>query len=142
MGHAVYPHMRSTPCPSPRLCLIWEIMGVLSMPGLSNACLVPTGDRWCSVPPRHEHWRADVISLEAIQTARHRIEPHVRRTPTLRASALKQALPWANVTMKLECLQVTGSFKARGAMNRVLGATADDLRAGLVTASGGNHGLA
>lgn len=83
-----------------------------------------------------------MISLEAIQTARHRIEPHVRRTPTLRASALKQALPWANVTMKLECLQVTGSFKARGAMNRVLGATADDLRAGLVTASGGNHGLA
>lgn len=46
------------------------------------------------------------------------------------------------VTLKLECLQVTGSFKARGAMNRLLGAGKDEIKAGITTASGGNHGLA
>jgi len=48
----------------------------------------------------------------------------------------------ARVTLKLESLQVTGSFKARGAMNPLLGTPLDQLRAGIVTASGGNHGLA
>lgn len=47
----------------------------------------------------------------------------------------------SRVSLKLECLQVTGSFKARGAMNRLLG-TAEDVSKGIVTASGGNHGLA
>lgn len=83
-----------------------------------------------------------MISLEDVQAARARIAPHVRRTPVLETSGLKQPLPWERVTLKLECLQVTGSFKARGAMNRVLAAPADELRTGLVTASGGNHGLA
>jgi threonine dehydratase len=46
------------------------------------------------------------------------------------------------VTLKLECLQVTGSFKARGAMNRLLGMEGGVPAAGIVTASGGNHGLA
>lgn len=83
-----------------------------------------------------------MITLEDIRAARARIAPHVRRTPVLGATSLKQPLPWTGVTLKLECLQVTGSFKARGAMNRVLGAGPDELRSGLVTASGGNHGLA
>ncbi len=83
-----------------------------------------------------------MITLEDVRAARTRISPHVRRTPILDAAALKQPLPQKHVTLKLECLQVTGSFKARGAMNRVLGASPDELRAGLVTASGGNHGLA
>jgi threonine dehydratase len=48
----------------------------------------------------------------------------------------------ARVTLKLESLQVTGSFKARGAMNRLLGVPRDQIGAGIVTASGGNHGLA
>ena len=48
----------------------------------------------------------------------------------------------ASVTLKLECMQVTGSFKARGAMNRLLGAPGEPRDAGIVTASGGNHGLA
>ncbi len=46
------------------------------------------------------------------------------------------------MTLKLECLQVTGSFKARGAMNRLLGTSGEDIARGIVTASGGNHGLA
>jgi threonine dehydratase len=46
------------------------------------------------------------------------------------------------ISLKLESLQVTGSFKARGAMNRLLTTPADAVKRGLVTASGGNHGLA
>src|SRR3546814_16054808 len=44
--------------------------------------------------------------------------------------------------MKLELLQVTGSFKARGATNRLLAAPRSEIERGIVAASGGNHGLA
>jgi threonine dehydratase len=61
----------------------------------------------------------------------------------MRLSATKEALPVAaDVVLKLECLQVTGSFKARGAMNRLLGSPTEEVANGIVTASGGNHGLA
>src|SRR6266568_7335298 len=46
-----------------------------------------------------------------------------------------------NLYLKLECLQITGSFKARGAVNKLLSLTSEQLAHGLVTASGGNHGL-
>src|SRR5205823_9596550 len=48
----------------------------------------------------------------------------------------------AEVLLKLECLQVTGSFKARGAMTGLLARPKEQFAAGIVTASGGNHGLA
>lgn len=48
----------------------------------------------------------------------------------------------ARVWLKLENLQVTGSFKARGATSKLLTLPPDELAAGVVTASGGNHGLA
>lgn len=84
-----------------------------------------------------------MISIDDIEAARARIRPHVRRTPTIQVTGAKQALPGAaDVTLKLECLQITGSFKARGAMNRLLGGSQQDIGRGLVTASGGNHGLA
>jgi threonine dehydratase len=84
-----------------------------------------------------------LIEIADIEAARQRITSHVRRTPTTPLTQLKDSPPGeARVTLKLECLQVTGSFKARGAMNRLLGTPKDRLRAGIVTASGGNHGLA
>jgi len=84
-----------------------------------------------------------MITIADIEAARERISPHVRRTPIMEASLDRDALPVsASVVMKLELNQVTGSFKARGAMNRLLGTPADAIRAGIVTASGGNHGLA
>ncbi len=84
-----------------------------------------------------------MIAIEDIEAARARIAPYVRHTPTMRLSATKDPLPIAAaVSMKLECLQVTGSFKARGAMNRLLGAQTEGVSQGIVTASGGNHGLA
>ena len=84
-----------------------------------------------------------MIGIEDIEAARTRIAPHTRRTPVLRLTGAKDPLPVAaQVVLKLECLQVTGSFKARGAMNRLLGAPAQEVANGIVTASGGNHGLA
>ncbi|MDF2697082.1 MAG: Threonine dehydratase, partial [Labilithrix sp.] len=47
-----------------------------------------------------------------------------------------------DVWLKLECLQITGSFKVRGALNRVLSLPREQAKRGIVTASGGNHGLA
>jgi threonine dehydratase len=77
--------------------------------------------------------RADVDAAAA------RIEGRVRRTPVvdLEPGALGVDQP---VVLKLELLQHTGSFKPRGAFSRVLSAEVPD--AGLVAASGGNHGLA
>ncbi len=84
-----------------------------------------------------------MIDLADIEAARRRIADWVRRTPALPLSQLQAPLPGETpVTLKLECLQVTGSFKARGAMNRLLGAPSGQAANGIVTASGGNHGLA
>jgi threonine dehydratase len=84
-----------------------------------------------------------VIKIEDIRSARERIAPHLRRTPCLPVSQTRDARPFGgSVTLKLELLQAAGSFKARGAMNRLLCLSQDELRRGVVTASGGNHGLA
>jgi threonine dehydratase len=81
-----------------------------------------------------------MVDPSDIQEARERIFGRVRRTPMMRAEALRRGAP-GNLTLKLEFLQVSGSFKARGATNKVLSLPPDQVRRGLVTASGGNHGL-
>ncbi len=84
-----------------------------------------------------------MITIEDVEDARERIASYVRRTPIVDAGLTRNPLKTkASVILKLELLQVTGSFKARGAMNRLLGSPADEIKAGIVTASGGNHGLA
>lgn len=82
-----------------------------------------------------------MLDLEAIQTARRRLAGHVRRTPLIQAETLLQPFSAARLTLKLENLQVTGSFKARGAAHKVLTLSEAEVARGLVTASGGNHGL-
>jgi threonine dehydratase len=83
-----------------------------------------------------------VIGLPDIEEARRRIAPHVRRTPLMPARPVSRpARGEEGLTLKLESLQVTGSFKARGATNKVLTTPPDRAARGLVTASGGNHGL-
>jgi threonine dehydratase len=81
-----------------------------------------------------------MVDLAEIRAARERLAPHVRRTPLVRAVGLRDA-PAGRLTLKLESLQVTGSFKARGATNKVLSLPPGQVGKGLVTASGGNHGL-
>ena len=68
------------------------------------------------------------------------IQPHVRRTPTLQVSARDFGLEGAPITFKLELLQHAGSFKTRGAFANLL--TREIPAAGVVAASGGNHGAA
>lgn len=76
---------------------------------------------------------------DAIDEAATLIAPHVRRTPTLNLSTGDLGLDFP-VTLKLECLQHTGSFKARGAFTRLL--SNDVPASGVIAASGGNHGVA
>ncbi len=83
-----------------------------------------------------------MIPLDAIEAAAERISGRVRRTPFLRARHLKDPLRAGETLLKLENLQVTGSFKARGASNTALSLSQAELARGIITASGGNHGLA
>ena len=73
--------------------------------------------------------------------AANRISPNIRETP-LDYSAYFSELTGASVYLKLENLQHTGSFKLRGAFNKVLSLTTEQRQAGCVTASSGNHGAA
>lgn len=59
----------------------------------------------------------------------------------LDATATRSRLGQGRLVLKLECLQATGSFKARGAVNTLLSLPPERVARGLVTASGGNHGL-
>jgi len=68
------------------------------------------------------------------------LAPHVRKTPIVHVNATEFGLGDASLTLKLELLQHTGSFKARGAITNLLTKTVP--RAGVVAASGGNHGVA
>lgn len=83
-----------------------------------------------------------MLEVEDIQKARERIKNAVRRTPCIRARFCHSpAVEDAALSLKLECLQVSGSFKARGASNKVMTLSEQERNRGLVTASGGNHGL-
>ncbi|MBS0221658.1 MAG: threonine/serine dehydratase [Proteobacteria bacterium] len=80
-----------------------------------------------------------MISREHVETAWSRVRPHVRRTPALEAAAGMLGLP-VPIALKLEALQVSGSFKGRGAFHKLLVSKVPP--AGVVAASGGNHGAA
>ncbi len=80
------------------------------------------------------------LELPAILQAHKRIAPHIRRTPLIR-SAYLSALSGAEVWLKLENQQPTGSFKIRGALNKIGQLTPAQKERGLATASAGNHAL-
>lgn len=82
-----------------------------------------------------------MITLQDIEMAKERIGGHVIRTPLVRLNSLDEIIH-CKVFAKLENLQTTGSFKLRGALNRVLSMNAQDLENGIVCASSGNHGRA
>src|SRR5260221_6018278 len=76
--------------------------------------------------------------LAAIRRAAERLAGAVLRTPTVTAPALGAALK-LEVALKLETLQRTGSFKERGALNKLLELTRAQAKAGVIAASAGNH---
>ena len=79
------------------------------------------------------------LTLEKIRAARERIAPYIITTPLLRLPALDPFFG-CRVHAKAECLQTTGAFKLRGAMNKVLQLSEKELSRGVVAASSGNHG--
>ena len=83
---------------------------------------------------------SDVTMLD-VYFARQRIASIVRRTPLVHSPLLTERVG-ASVYLKLESLQETGSFKIRGAANRMLGLTAEEKTRGVITGSSGNHGRA
>lgn len=78
---------------------------------------------------------------KAVVDAGRRIRPYVRRTPLDESLALSQ-MGGDQVFLKLENLQHTGSFKLRGAFNKLLQLTPAELQRGVAAASSGNHGAA
>jgi threonine dehydratase len=80
-----------------------------------------------------------MLSPDTIEVAAQRIDPYIRKTPLLQLNADEWGCP-ATLFLKLEQLQYTGSFKLRGAMNRLLSLPVPS--AGVIAASGGNHGVA
>ena len=81
-----------------------------------------------------------MIDPMMIEEAAHRIEPHVSRTPLLESAPLSERHA-AEIAVKSEHLQRTGSFKVRGSANVVHSLTDDAASGGVVTASSGNHGI-
>ncbi len=79
-----------------------------------------------------------VLTLADVIAARSRLNGFVVRTPLAPSSALS-TLAGGEVRLKLENLQVTGSFKARGALNRLVTLSDDDKKRGVIAASAGNH---
>ncbi|MBP0443483.1 threonine/serine dehydratase [Roseomonas sp. SSH11] len=80
-----------------------------------------------------------MITRPHIEEAARRIAPHIRHTPVLQLPVQALGTP-CDVVLKLEQMQVSGSFKARGAFNALLQSRAGE--AGVIAASGGNHGAA
>lgn len=82
----------------------------------------------------------DAVNPQTIAQCEKLIRPYVRRTPVIAIDAAELGLSASALTLKLELLQHSGAFKARGAFANLL--TRDVPKAGVVAASGGNHGAA
>ncbi|MGY5871913.1 MAG: threonine/serine dehydratase [Candidatus Thorarchaeota archaeon] len=81
-----------------------------------------------------------MVSFDNIEQARDRIKEYIKTTP-LRAAPKLSDFTGASVFLKLESEQVTGSFKVRGALNRLMTLSSEEVQKGVITASTGNHGL-
>jgi threonine dehydratase len=84
--------------------------------------------------------QGNTVTRERIAAMEPRIRPYVRHTPVLRVDMADFDRPPLAIDLKLECLQHSGSFKARGAFTNLLERQVP--AAGVVAASGGNHGAA
>ncbi|WP_437228906.1 threonine/serine dehydratase [Planctomicrobium sp. SH661] len=78
------------------------------------------------------------LSPELVLQAQQRLAGYLHRTPLVHSRTLSEKLG-TEVYLKLECLQKTGSFKPRGALNKMLTLTPAERAAGVVATSGGNH---
>src|SRR6266702_3836950 len=102
---------------------------------MTNSCQLPTGRGGLAMRAYD-----DVVTTQTIARCETLICSHIRRTPVIAVDAAEFGLAANALTLKLELLQHSGSFKARGAFANLL--TRDVPKAGVVAASGGNHGAA
>jgi threonine dehydratase len=80
------------------------------------------------------------VDLARIEDAAAHLEPYIRRTPTEHSGPLSE-ITGRELGLKLENLQLTGAFKIRGALSRLLAMPPEERAGGVITASAGNHGL-
>lgn len=80
------------------------------------------------------------VTLSDIENAAKRLAPYVKRTPIIRAEKIDEAAG-CELYFKPECLQKTGSFKLRGATNKILSLSDEERAKGIIASSSGNHGL-
>lgn len=89
-------------------------------------------------PPGGNQGGVEAVDIEAIERAARTVAGSARRTPVLESRGLAERLG-GRVALKAECLQATGSFKVRGAFAALAALGDDELAAGVVAASAGNH---
>lgn len=82
-----------------------------------------------------------MITFVDVEEARERIKEQIYLSPFPHSETISQ-LTGNKIFFKLENLQLTGSFKERGALNRLLTLTPEEARRGVIAASAGNHGMA
>jgi len=82
-----------------------------------------------------------MITLRDVKDAREKIGNLIKRTPLMHSRFLSNFCG-GEVYLKLENLQITNSFKIRGALNRMLHLSTEEMKRGIVTVSSGNHALA
>jgi len=78
-----------------------------------------------------------MLNLDDFKKAHKSISPYINYTPLIHSLELSKNL---EVYLKLECLQITGSFKLRGATNKLLSLTNEQKNKGVIAVSTGNHG--
>jgi threonine dehydratase len=79
-----------------------------------------------------------MVTLKNVKDARERLQGYIKETPLLRAERMDAALG-CKVWLKPENLQLTGSFKIRGALNKMLSLTDAERARGIIASSSGNH---
>lgn len=77
-------------------------------------------------------------TIQDIRQAQERIKPYIRHTPLLRAEKIEKAVE-CQVYLKPETLQITGAFKIRGALNKSLSLSREEIANGMIATSSGNH---
>jgi threonine dehydratase len=82
------------------------------------------------------------LTIADIMGAKTRIRRYINDTPLYRAEKLEELFDGAEIWLKLENLQRTGSFKIRGVANKMLSLTSEELKYGVTAASSGNHAQA
>jgi threonine dehydratase len=91
--------------------------------------------------PRDKQGDSNLLTIQAIRDARERIRDSIYLSPFVRSETFSQ-LSGNSIFFKLDNLQMTGAFKERGALNKILLLSEDERRRGVIAASAGNHAQA